>query len=67
MQFTIEPTTSKRKLTKYVMEMIEMELKKCSPDYELTLDIKVIEDHSKPIPQIMNKKKWDKMRNTELK
>ena len=56
--FSINPTASKRKLTKQVMNAIEDELKKCSPHYELTLDIKIIENKDRPIPEIISKRKW---------
>jgi len=60
--FSINPTASKRKLTKQVMNAIEDELKTCSPHYELTLDIKIIENKDRPIPEIVSKRKWRKIK-----
>ena len=48
-EFKITPTTSKRKLAKQVMNAIEKELLTCSPNYELTIDIKIIENYNKYI------------------
>jgi len=61
MEFKIEPTKSKRKLTKQVMKVIEQELVKCDPNYVLTLDITIIEDRSAIIPEVMSKRKWNKL------
>ena len=60
-EFKIKPTGSKIKLAKQVIDAIENELKTCNPNYELTIDIKIIENRNKLIPDIINKRKWGKL------
>lgn len=62
MEFKIESTKSKRKLTKQVMKAIEQELAKCSPHYELSIDIKIIENQKVIMPEVTSKRKWNKIR-----
>jgi len=61
-EILISPTKSRRKLAKQIMKTLDSLLLECSPDYELILDIKLIEDHSKPIPEILSERKWKKRR-----
>lgn len=50
-EFKVTPTASKRKLTRQVMKAIEKELMTCSPNYELSINVKIMEDHTKPIKE----------------
>jgi hypothetical protein len=56
-EFLIKPTMSRRKLAKQIIKAIDSLLLECNPHYELTLDIKLIEDQSKLIPEIRKVKR----------
>jgi len=49
---------SNRRFGKALVDMVDEELRKCSPHHVLELEVRVIERQDKPIAQIMPEEKW---------